>query len=104
MAYHLLNYSIMLYVGFLKYDISSKVSSVNSDKNVLIIALMDMTIHINKEDEWHYPAWKTERRTLKRSAVDHVFNIIMNKSGEKTYDLYVKSAHSIMINTFSVTF
>ena len=80
----------MLYVGFLKYDISSKVSSVNSDKNVLIIALMDMTIHINKEDEWHYPAWKTERRTLKRSAVDHVFNIIMNKSGEKTYDLYVK--------------
>ena len=56
MAYHLLNYSIMLYVGFLKYDISSKVSSVNSDKNVLIIALMDMTIHINKEDEWHYPA------------------------------------------------
>ena len=47
---------------------------------------------------------KSERRTLKRSAVDHVFNIIMNKSGEKTYDLYVKSAHRIMINTFSVTY
>ena len=61
-------------------------------QSIIIIALMDMTIHINKEDEWHYPAWKTERRTLKRSVVvgDHVFNIIMNKSGEKTYDLYVK--------------
>ena len=25
-------------------------------QSIIIIALMDMTIHINKEDEWQFPA------------------------------------------------